>query len=234
MKRYLENIKATHFSMLRNKKLFSGLSDSEIYLFLQHAKPYYISIKAAHTHSMEKKYSKLIGVVISGDIVVYSIDSDGNRTLIKNLPDGESSGSLYSFLDYTNALIEIEARRDSEVMFVKPDSLFTAEESIAIIQQKILVNLIAAQKNLFKSLSERMYCLSQRSIRGKILRYLGFCRDRYGSCEFDIPMTREEFAYYLAVDRASLSRSLSELKKDGVIDFEKSHFKVLDKDSIIF
>lgn len=41
-------------------------------------------------------------------------------------------------------------------------------------------------------------------------------------------MTREELASYLAVDRAALSRTLGELKKEGIIDFHKNHFIILD------
>ncbi len=228
MKRYLENIKTTHFGTLHEKQLFSGLTDNEIYTFLQHSKPYYIPLCQGETVNLDERHSRMIGVVISGDVVIFNTDSDGNKTMIKTVNDGESTGSLYSILDYSNNLIELEGRENSEVILIEPDSLFVADESIALIQQKMLVNLIATQKSLFQSLSEHLYCLSQRSIRDKIIRYLQFCRDREKKDAFDIPMSREEFASYLAVDRASLSRSLSEMKNDGIIDYHKNHFRVLD------
>ena len=34
-------------------------------------------------------------------------------------------------------------------------------------------------------------------------------------------------AAYLAVDRASLSRSLGELRREGILEFRKNHFKIL-------
>ena len=37
----------------------------------------------------------------------------------------------------------------------------------------------------------------------------------------------KELANYLAVDRASLSRSLGELKNEGIIDFKKNQFTIL-------
>ena len=230
MKRYLENIKTGHFSTLHDKVLFNGLTDSEIYEFVQHSKPYYISLYQGQTVSLEKQYSNMISVVVSGDVLISSTDSNGNKTYIKTFTEGESSGSLYSILDYSNSLIEIEGKEDSEVILIDPDSLYVTDKKIAVIQQKMLVNLIRSQKDLFNAISERMYCLTQRSIREKILRFLSFCHNSNGSTEFDIPMTREELASYLAVDRAALSRSLGELKKEGVIDFHKNHFIVLDTD----
>ena len=65
MKRYLENIKAKHFSQLHDKILFSGLSDSEIYTFIQCAKPYYISLEAGQIVTLDKSYSYMISVVVS-------------------------------------------------------------------------------------------------------------------------------------------------------------------------
>ena len=228
MKRYLENIKTGHFSTLHDKVLFNGLTDSEIYEFIQHSRPYYISLYPGQTISLEKQFSNMISVVVAGDVLISSTDSNGNKTYIKTITEGESSGSLYSILDYSNSLIEIEGKEDSEVILIDPDSLYVTDKKIAVIQQKMLVNLIRSQKDLFNAISERMYCLTQRSIREKILRFLSFCHNSNGSTEFDIPMTREELASYLAVDRAALSRSLGELKKEGIIDFHKNHFIILD------
>ena len=230
MKRYLENIKTGHFSTLHDKVLFNGLTDSEIYEFIQHSRPYYVSLYSGQTISLEKQFSNMISVVVEGDVLISSTDSNGNKTYIKTITEGESSGSLYSILDYSNSLIEIEGKEDSEVILIDPDSLYVTDKKIAVIQQKMLVNLIRSQKGLFNAISERMYCLTQRSIREKILRFLSFCHNSNGSTEFDIPMTREELASYLAVDRAALSRSLGELKKEGIIDFHKNHFIVLDTD----
>ena len=230
MKRYLEYIKTGHFSTLHDKVLFNGLTDSEIYEFVQHSKPYYISLYQGQTVSLEKQYSNMISVVVSGDVLISSTDSNGNKTYIKTFTEGESSGSLYSILDYSNTLIEIEGKEDSEVILIDPDSLYVTDKKIAVIQQKMLVNLIRSQKGLFNAISERMYCLTQRSIRDKILRFLSYCCKQNDKTEFDIPMTREELASYLAVDRAALSRSLGELKKEGIIDFHKNHFIILDTD----
>ena len=228
MKRYLENIKTGHFSTLHDKVLFNGLTDREIYEFIQHSRPYYISLYPGQTISLEKQFSNMISVVVAGDVLISSTDSNGNKTYIKTITEGESSGSLYSILDYSNSLIEIEGKEDSEVILIDPDSLYVTDKKIAVIQQKMLVNLIRSQKDLFNAISERMYCLTQRSIRDKILRFLSYCCNQNDKTEFDISMTREELASYLAVDRAALSRSLGELKRAGIIDFHKNHFIILD------
>ena len=38
---------------------------------------------------------------------------------------------------------------------------------------------------------------------------------------------RQELADYLSVDRSAMSTELGKMKKEGIIDFHKNHFKLL-------
>lgn len=230
MKNYVEHFKDEHLAMLREQLLFSGLTDHEIFMFIQFSKPYYIRLKEGKSIQIANQYSQMIGTVFSGSTYVYSVDYEGNKSLLKSIGLGETSGTLYSMLDYSNSLLEFTATTDSEIIFIKPECLYIAEEKLAFIQQKILVNLIASQRQIFLDITEHLACLSQRSIRDKILRFLKINCDKEHSYTFSVPYSREELANYLAVDRASLSRSLSELRDEGIIDFKKNKFTILTTD----
>lgn len=45
--------------------------------------------------------------------------------------------------------------------------------------------------------------------------------------EFDVPLGRVALSEYLCVDRSALTRELSRMQDDGLIEFEKNHFKIL-------
>lgn len=227
MERYVENFNDEYIEILRNKILFSGLSDDEIRSFMYYAKPIFIKIIKGQSMRLEKEYSHMIGLIIAGRTHIYSVDYDGNKSLLRSMQDGESSGMLYSMLDYRNTLIEFSASTDSEMILFDPETIFVAEESCICAQQKILTNMIASQRELFLSMTKHLMCLSQRTIRDKLLCFIRQCTEQYRSYEFKIPFSRDDLADYLAVDRASLSRSLSVLKKEGIIDYSKSSFKVL-------
>ena len=49
------------------------------------------------------------------------------------------------------------------------------------------------------------------------------------NAEFDIPFDRQQLADYLEVDRSALSAELSKMKADGLIDYWKNHFKLLER-----
>lgn len=227
MKRFIEYFNKEHLELLRNQLLFSGLNEQEIFMFIQYAQPYYENLKYGQSIRIAGEYSHMTGLVISGGTYLYSLDYDGNKTLLKFIGQNEGSGTIYSIFDYYNSLLELTANEDSEIILIPPEKIFIADEKLAIIQQKIVVNMIASQRQAFLDISEHLSCLSQRNIKDKILKFLKIRCEREHSYSFEIPFSREELANYLAVDRASLSRSLGELRDEGIIDFRKNKFTIL-------
>lgn len=227
MKKYIEYFKNEHLELLRNQLLFSGLTDHEIFMFIQFSSPFYIKLKEGQSVRIANEYSHMISVVFSGTTYINKVDHDGNKTILKSVEENENSGTLYAVFDYFNSLIELNAKEDSEILLIKPDALFITDKHFSDIQHKIVVNMIASQRIAFLELSEHLSCLSRRSIREKVL---GFLKNYYYTLQtdsFEVPYSREELANYLAVDRASLSRTLGELKADGIIDFRKNKFTIL-------
>ena len=85
---------------------------------------------------------------------------------------------------------------------------------------------ILAQKNLF--LSKKAEFLSQRTTRQKLLAYLSDMERRTGRSTFRIPFNRQEMADFLSVDRSAMSAELSKLQKEGVLEYYKNQFTLLD------
>lgn len=227
MENYDEILTAENLAHIKTHILFSGLDDNEIITFIKHADPLYFELAGEERMTLEPGTKRRLGVVFTGSVKVFSIDYDGNRTVLNAVQGSGAVGTMQFMMEYYNMLFEIVATENARLMLFTPDSLLIADESVAMIQHKILVNLMASQRQLFVNLSEHLVCLSQKNIRDKILRFLKINSEIARSYEFDIQYSRDELAIYLAVDRASLSRSLSRLKREGVIDFNKNHFKIL-------
>ena len=181
MERYLDHFREEHIEILQSKVLFRGMNRDEIRSFIVHANPVYVELYEGQRMRLDREFSHMIGLVITGVTHIYSVGYDGTRTLLRSLGDGETSGLLCSMLDYQNSLVEFVASSDA----------------------------------------------SKRTVRDKVMRFLYYYAERVRCYEFTVPFSREELADYLAVDRASLSRTLGELKKEGVIDFNRSRFRIL-------
>ena len=234
MDKFIRQISEANFGLLGNQILFSGLDKQEISMFIKYAAPTYLSIEEGQSFSLPSEYMHMICLVLSGNISIFSVNYDGSRSVIKYIPHGESGGTIYSMLEYYNTIFELKAKKNSEIVLINPDKIFIADQNLCAIQHKIAVNLIAVQKRVLIEISEHLACLSQRSIKDKILKFLQISCEKAHSYELDLPFSREELANYLAVDRASLSRSLSELKKENIINYRKNHIVVINARSFKF
>ena len=84
---------------------------------------------------------------------------------------------------------------------------------------------MVSQKNLM--LHQKIEITSHRSTREKLLAYLLAQAKIQGSDRFTIPFDRQGLADYLEVERSGLSAEISKLRKEGVLESEKSYFHLL-------
>ena len=59
------------------------------------------------------------------------------------------------------------------------------------------------------------------------MAYLSDQAKQNHSDTFTIPFNRQALADYLGVERSAMSAEISKLKKDGIIDTQKSTFRLL-------
>jgi CRP-like cAMP-binding protein len=83
-------------------------------------------------------------------------------------------------------------------------------------------------------MNDRIQILSKHTLREKLVAFFKLQADRdinNGSESktktLNLPLDRNGMAVYLGVDRSSLSRELSKMKSEGLIDFNKNKFKIL-------
>ena len=93
-------------------------------------------------------------------------------------------------------------------------------------------NLVRTISDKYFSLSRRIDLLVMKSLRAKVAAYLLSEAARAHSLTFSIPFSRIQLSDYLNCDRSALSRELSTMQKEGLIDTYRSSFKLLEPDAL--
>lgn len=160
------------------------------------------------------------GLVISGSIQVYCDDINGYPMIMANVSEGDTFGES---LCYTRAEspVYICATSDSEVILMSTQKLPELNDEIS---RKMILRFTEMLANRTLAMNERIQILSKITLKEKILTMLNQYRHKLGSDRFSLPFDRANMAIYLGTDRTALSRELSRLKKDGLIDFKKNNF----------
>lgn len=167
-----------------------------------------------------------IGIVINGSVNIENIDLWGNKSILSNISTGETFAETYA-LSQEPMMVDAVAAEDNKILFLNVNILMDSQNAKNTWYSKILTNLlnISVQKNLI--LSNRIFCTSSKTIRGRLLTYLSSMSVKSGSMTFQVPFDRQQLADYLNLDRSALSRELGKMRRDGLIDFHKNTFKLM-------
>lgn len=210
----------------KDSVIFRGLSEKEVGTAMQRLnsfeKPYrkgsYILRTGSTTDSM--------GLVLEGSVTIENLDLWGNRTILSHVGRGEFFAETYGFLSGTPLLVDVVANESCRILFLRVGMLRETHAKNESWMGKLTTNLLAisTQKNLI--LSQRSFHTSPKTIRGRVMAYLNSIAIQIRKTEFDIPFDRAQMADYLNVDRSALSKELSKMKEDGLIDYRKRHFRL--------
>lgn len=121
-------------------------------------------------------------------------------------------------------MVDAVAARDCHILFLNVKVLPEKNCTSFSWYQKIQHNLLTmcSRKNLV--LSERIFCTSSKTVRSRLLTYLSAQSRKHDGNRFQIPFDRQQMADYLNLDRSALSKELSRMKKEEILDFHKNEF----------
>ena len=165
-----------------------------------------------------------IGLVLSGSIFIIQEDIWGNRNIISKAGPGQVFAAAYACAPGSVLDVSVVAETPVTAMFLNVKRILNVCSSACTHHSRIIRNLLGelAEKNL--RFSEKLTHVGQRTTRAKLMSYFSAEAQRLGKYEFDIPFSRQQLADYLGVERSGLSLELGKMKKDGLLDFYKSHF----------
>ena len=124
-------------------------------------------------------------------------------------------------------MVNVVAAEEARILFLDVGRILKVCSNSCVFHHTLIENLLklSAEKNL--RLSKRIFHISSKSIRGRLLSYLSYQAMENGKKEFDIPFNRQQLADYLNVDRSAMSNELGKMQKDRMIEVDRKHFRIL-------
>ena len=160
-------------------------------------------------------------IIADGSVAVESCDMWGNRMRLFILERGESFGAAYAVLSDEPLLVDYCSDEDCSILLLDMSRLADRNEKWAV---KLRDNLLRVTLEKALRLAERSYHTASKSARGRIMAYLSTVALQTGKKEFDIPFDRQQMADHLNLERTALSKELSRMKEEGLIEYHKNHF----------
>ena len=166
------------------------------------------------------------GIVLRGVVDAVEYRADGSGQLVARHTAGGVVGDLLMAGDRPSP-VSLQAVEEAEVLFLPVDDILGGCASCCPCHTRLRHNLLHEAAEKFWVLRQRLNYLSEPGLRPRLLLYLRDEAKRAGSATFTIPFNRQQLADFLSVNRSAMSRELSRLAEEGIIEYYRSSFRLL-------
>lgn len=190
-----------------------------------------LTLLGARTESYSKNESfamtgeknKYFGLVLEGMLFVTTGRSSGDRVIIDAVP----AGSFYVDCPGLGGE-QLYAAAESASAVVRMDISGAFARDVGPVGELLRKNYAWLLCERLEVMNRRVCILSRRTIREKLAAYFEYLSEASGSeAGFTVPFDRAALADYLGADRSALSRELSKMKREGLIDYSRSSFRTM-------
>ena len=219
--------KETFYDILRQSRLFIGLSENEFDLVCNEASPWTQKYEKNMRIWSQGDYIPYIDILESGTITSQKYHLDGRVQIISSFTPPEIINLEAPTSRKKTSPVFVVANTDCQILRINYDRLTNNKGIPEKIRLIIFANIAAYLADDSIRFMYKADVLSRRKVRDRVIAYLNIMRNQTNCDTVNIGMGQEEFANYLSVDRTSLSEALNELKRDNLISFKKSSYTIL-------
>lgn len=215
-----------YLGLIKLCELFAGMSEADLERFLKCSKARVVPFEKGEAICLAGNNSNSAGVVLKGRIYLESNDFLGNKSIVSEFTPGRCFGENYAFSPISELPFNIVAKENSEILLFDIHRLVSPCEKNCSCHQRLTQNLLCAMAEKHCEMNEKISHLTKRSTREKLISYLSEQSKKQKSATVTVPFNRQELADYLAVERSAMSKELSRMKSDGIIDYKGNVFKL--------
>lgn len=170
-----------------------------------------------------------VSILISGRAQIVRENAWGDSMLVGVIEEGDMFGEAFAYMDVKSIPVSAVAAENGEALMLDVKCIHTCENSCEF-HQRFVLNLvrIIARKN--SMLNQKMFYLNHKTIRGRLTACFSDLIKAQSSFTFELPFNRTELANYLCIDRSAMTRELSNMKREGILDYQGRKIIWLKKD----
>ncbi len=206
--------------------LFANINEVDLEQLFMCLRSYKHKYKRGENIIMEQDNVKYIGVVLSGVVHMIKDDIWGNQVMVGFMEPGELVGESFAVQQDTESYVRFQAAKDTEIIFLSASNIIHNCPRQCGFHAQITQNMfqLLGQKNV--QLMEKIEISSKSTLRDKILAYLSMMSQRQHSRYVESPLSRTELAEYLCANRSAMTRELTAMKEEGILDYDKNTYNL--------
>ena len=203
--------------------VFANISEKEKVKLLNFLEGHEIYFKKDKDISVSVKDKDALCIVENGLVQIIKTDVNGNRTIIEEIEENQVFGpSISNIMDSDYSII---TKEDTELIILDYKTIISKEER-PVYYNHFIKNLLDIYQDKIRQSNDRIAILTNKTIRDKLLAYFNMMRKGVNTRIIYLPFSYTDLADYLAVNRSAMSREISNLKVEGLIEVDGKKIKL--------
>lgn len=213
---------------LSTSPVFKGLSADRIEQLIGMVNHQIKKFSKEQVIASRQEECKSLMILIEGNVRGEMLDYSGKVLKVEDVFAPRPIAAAFLFGEKNRFPVDVIANTDVEILKIPKESV------LKIFQEntQVLNNYLNSISNRAQFLSQRIWFLSFKTIKGKLAQYI-LNLAQPDKEKIVMPLTQKELAEFFGVTRPSLARALGDMEKGGIIEVNRKEIKILDRNLLI-
>lgn len=213
-----------YLKIIESSKLLESIPKDEIKSLFKNGQIIVKNYKKGSIIHLEGEKCDKIEIILSGNVVIDSLDATGNLLTITDFYSGDILGGNLIFASSPYYPMTITSLTDSAMVQIDKNVL----TELFYRSGEFLIAFLKLISDNTSILSSKIKNSINKSIREKIIIYLTYQRKVQKNDTIKLYISKKKLAEKMGVQRTSLSRELTKMKDEGYIDFDKEFIRIIE------
>lgn len=214
---------------LTNNPLFRGITPERLSADLEAISFHARSYKKGEILARQGDVCNRLVILTKGSVRGEMIDYSGRLVKVEDIASPRALAPLFLFGEENRFPVEVTANEPTEVIELPKSSVLNLFRK----NEQFLENYMNLSANYARTLSDKLFFMSFKTIRQKLASYLLRLHKQQQQLHITLDRPQQELSDYFGVSRPSLARELAHMQEDGLLIAERKHITILQKESLI-
>ena len=214
---------------LTNNPLFRGITPEKLSSNLEEIRFHTRSYRKGEILARQGDVCNRLVILTKGSVRGEMIDYSGRLIKVEDIVAPRALAPLFLFGEENRFPVEVTANEPTEVIEIPKASVLELFRR----NEQFLENYMNLSANYDRTLSDKLFFMSFKTIRQKIASYLLRLYKQQQQLQITLDRSQQELSDYFGVSRPSLARELSHMQEDGMIIADRKQITILQKEWLI-
>lgn len=214
---------------LVNNPLFRGITLERLFADLEEISFHTRSYKKGEILAQQGAVCNRLVILTKGSVRGEMIDYSGRLIKVEDIAAPRAIAPLFLFGEENRYPVEVTANEPTEVIELPKSSVL----SLFRKNEQFLENYMNLSANYARTLSDKLFFMSFKTIRQKLASYLLRLYKQQQQTHITLDRSQQELSDYFGVSRPSLARELAHMQEDGLLIADRKHITILQKEQLV-